>query len=114
MNIVAVRGTLSSVPKRQVLPSGDGLVSYEVTSRIDEGPAESVNVVWFDPPDRADAHEVGAEVVVVGRVRRRFYRAGGATASRTEVVADRVISARHRRRVEQALDAVAAALGAGP
>jgi single-strand DNA-binding protein len=33
----------------------------------------------------------GSEVVVAGHVRRRFFRAGGVTQSRTEVVATRVI-----------------------
>jgi single-strand DNA-binding protein len=107
MNVAVVRGTLSRVPKRQELPSGDHLVSYEVTTRAEGAPAESVNVVWFDPPATADAYEPGDEIVVVGRVRRRFFRAGGATVSRTEVVATRVLSARHRRRVEVALAQVA-------
>jgi hypothetical protein len=38
---------------------------------------------------------------VVGRVRRRFYRAGGATASRTELVAERVAPVRQRVRSMQ-------------
>jgi hypothetical protein len=32
-------------------------------------------------------------VVVAGRVRRRYFRAGGVTGSRTEVVADGVVVA---------------------
>lgn len=106
MNVVVVKGTLSREPHRQVLPSGDELVGYEVTIRPESGPAESVNVVWFDPPVGAVDHEPGDEVVVVGRVRRRFFQAGGSTRSRTEVVASRVLPSRHRRRVESALDAV--------
>jgi single-strand DNA-binding protein len=107
MNVVVVQGTLSSVPKRQVLPSGDELVSYEVTTRSERAVAESVNVVWFDPPPTADGYDTGDEIVVVGRVRRRFFRAGGTTMSRTEVVATRVLSARHRRRVAIALEQAA-------
>jgi hypothetical protein len=42
---------------------------------------------------------------VTGRVRRRFYRAGGATRSRTEVVADAVVAAADGRRVRRAVDA---------
>jgi single-strand DNA-binding protein len=90
-----------------MLPSGDELVSYEVTTRSDEAAAESVNVVWFDPPPTADGYGTGDEIVVVGRVRRRFFQAGGTTMSRTEVVAARVLSARHRRRVAVALERVA-------
>ena len=50
------------------------------------------------------AAEIGREVVVVGRVRKRFYRAGGATQSRTEVVAARVVPARRRSQVNKAID----------
>lgn len=103
MNVAVLRGTLSGAPRRHELPSGDHLVRYEVTTRPPDGPADSVNVVWFDPPDTAGRHDVGDEVLVVGRVRRRFFRAGGTTASRTEVVADRVLAVRQRRRVERAL-----------
>ena len=47
---------------------------------------------------------MGVDVVVIGTVRRRFFRVGGATQSRTEIVADVVIPARRRRRVETACD----------
>jgi single-strand DNA-binding protein len=45
-------------------------------------------------------------VVVTGRVRRRFFRAGGYTQSRTEVVADAVVPTRRRKRVDAVLEAV--------
>jgi single-strand DNA-binding protein len=41
--------------------------------------------------------------LVVGAVRRRFFRVGGATQSRTEVVADAVVPMRQRKRVLSAL-----------
>lgn len=110
-NLVVLRGVLSRAPEVRVLPSGSTLVAYELTIRA-EGPdaarAESVPVCWFDPPASATGFAEGADVVVVGRVRRRFFRAGGATASRTEVVADRVLSARSSARCR---DAVARGLG---
>lgn len=53
-------------------------------------------------------------MVVLGRVRRRFFRAGGATASRTEVVAEMVLAARDRRRVSAALRAVSAKVASVP
>ena len=40
------------------------------------------------PPAGSKTLEPGDEIVVVGRVRRRFFRAGGATASRVELEAD--------------------------
>jgi len=117
-NVVVLRGTLSRDPEERSLPSGDHLVAYEVTVRPEPGPgsaprAESVPVAWFDPPTSAAALHEGDEVVVVGRVRRRFFRAGGATASRTEVVATRVVPARARARVRSALVAVLGPLDGG-
>ena len=44
-------------------------------------------------------------MVVTGRVRRRFFRAGGSTQSRTEVVADVVVPTRQRKKAKQAVDA---------
>jgi hypothetical protein len=45
-----------------------------------------------------EALDVGDEVVVLGSVRRRFFRAGGSTASRVEIEAEVVCRARNRRR----------------
>jgi single-strand DNA-binding protein len=70
-------------------------------------------VAWFDPPASAATFAAGDDVVVVGRVRRRFFRAGGATASRTEVVADRVVPARAKARVRSALAAALDPLESG-
>jgi single-strand DNA-binding protein len=99
MNITIVRGALSRPPQVRALPSGDLLVSYDITVPGTEGrAAESVPVVWFGAPAAAHALEPDTEVVAVGRVRRRFFRAGGATQSRTEVVADAVVPARQARR----------------
>ena len=92
LNVVVVRGSLSSVPTERVLPSGDRLVQLEVTARVGDGEALSVPVAWFTKA--VLRLEAGDEVVVLGKVRRRFFHAGGASASRTEVVADRVVPAR--------------------
>lgn len=86
MNIVVIRGTLSSAPREQDLPSGSLLIAWEVSVRDAAGSASSVPVRWFDPPSRLRSVDAGDEVVVVGSVRRRFYRAGGRTMSATEVV----------------------------
>ena len=79
LDLAVVVGTLSSDPVVQDLPSGSRLVRYEVTVR-DRSPDDSVPVTWFDPP-RPPKLTQGDRVVVVGRVRRRFFRAGGATRS---------------------------------
>lgn len=88
LDLAVVIGTLSSDPVTQTLPSGSVLVRYEVTVR-DRAPADSVPVSWFDP-GRAPALAAGDRVLVVGRVRRRFFRAGGATRSSTEILASSV------------------------
>jgi len=91
-NLVLLVGELSGPPRHRQLPSGDELVEFDVTTRGHSGTA-SVPVAWFGP-DGADAPlAAGQPVVVAGHVRRRFFRAGGATQSRTEVVAERVLVA---------------------
>jgi single-strand DNA-binding protein len=108
MNIVILRGVLTRPAEQRVLPSGDTLVAYEVRITNDAGPAESVPVVWSAPAGRG-LLDAGDAVVVTGRVRRRFYRAGGATQSRTEVVADAVVRATDGRRVRRAVEHALAA-----
>jgi single-strand DNA-binding protein len=112
MNIVILRGTLSSEPALRSLPSGSTLLTCEVTTRPAVGPARSVPVAWFDPPATAGL-AVGTEVVVTGEVRRRFFRTGGATASRTDVVATTVLPARQAKRAGRAIAAALAEAEAG-
>ena len=108
-NLVVLCGHVSSPPRSTELPSGSALLHLEVTTRVD-GTAVSVPVVWLDPTASFDAAD---EVVVVGQVRRRFFRAGGATASRTEVVAERVLRASRTRECTRAVErAITRAVGA--
>ena len=87
-------------------------MSAEVTVRAPGQPTETVPVVCLDPSSATRALAAGTEVVVTGRVRRRFFRAGGTTASRTEVVAEAVVAARRRAQVARLVDAAVAALDA--
>ena len=89
-NVVLLAGDLSGPPRRRELPSGSVLVEFDVTTRGESGTG-SVPVAWFDPGTAADGVLAGTSVVVAGHVRRRFFRAGNVTQSRTEVVASRVI-----------------------
>jgi single-strand DNA-binding protein len=107
MNVVILNGVLSRAAERRTLPSGDTLVAYEVTTRDEDGRADSVPVSW-SPPEGKGMYDAGEAVVVTGRVRRRFYRAGGATQSRTEVVADAVVRVSDTRRVQRLLEKVVA------
>ncbi len=110
MNVVVLRGRLSSDPLLRTLASGSVLVTLELTTTVD-GAAASVPVAWIDPPD-IGAMAAGDELVVTGVVRRRFFRTAGATQSRTEVVATAVIGARKRRQVRAAVTKAVAALDA--
>ena len=102
-NVAVVRGTITSAPRERTLPSGDTVTNLEVTTRIAAG-ACSVPVVVHDA---APPLGQGDEVVVIGRVVRRFFRAGGITQSRTELVATRVLRGSDRRGVGRALRRVA-------
>jgi single-strand DNA-binding protein len=104
LNVVALVGRLARPAEARELPSGDTLVAYEVTVPRESGRAESVPVVWFGAPASAADRDVDEKVVVVGRVRRRFFRGAGGTQSRTEVVADVVVPARQSKRATAALE----------
>lgn len=111
-NLTILVGTLSRSPERRELPSGDELLALEITVRPESGPAESVPVTWGHPPAAATSWSRGQEVLVVGRVRRRFFRAGGLTQSRTEVVAAKVIPTRRSSAARTALRAAVESIGA--
>ena len=101
MNVVILRGTLSSDPVSRELASGSVLVSLELTTTVDEA-AVSVPVAWFDPAKEV-TFAAGDALVVTGSVRRRFFRSEGRTQSRTEVVATDVLPAGRARQVTAAL-----------
>jgi single-strand DNA-binding protein len=114
INLVVLEGVLARPARDLELPSGGRILSLEVTVKRAEGPAEPVPVAWFDPPAWATALDQGDEVVVVGRVRRRFFKAGGTTQSRTEVVASRLVRAGARSRVASLLAEAVATLERDP
>jgi hypothetical protein len=112
MNVVVLRGRLTSASARRTLSSGAELLNLEITTSTDVGQM-TVPVAWFDPPiDHEPA--IGEELVVRGTVRRRFFRTAAGTQSRTEVVADEVVPAARRRQISKLLATAAASLGAAP
>ena len=112
LNLAVLRGHLSRAPEEVVLASGDLLVRYEVTvPRADER-ADTVPVVAVSPPAHARGLGAGTEVVVVGRTRRRFWSAGGATRSQVEVLAHAVVPARRRAGATRAVGKALATLEA--
>jgi single-strand DNA-binding protein len=102
-NVVVLRGRLTRPAALRSLPSGDQLLALELSIQREGERADTAPVVWPDAPAAATALDVDQEVLVVGRVRRRFFRAGGSTQSRTEVVADVVVPAGQTRRAKAAL-----------
>jgi single-strand DNA-binding protein len=110
VNLAVVRGVCSSPAEVRALPSGSTLALLQVTTRTDEEPAISVPVVVWDPPAAVVGLDTGDEIVAIGRVRRRFFRAGAATGSRVEIEATHVVPATARRRVQAALRRATAAL----
>jgi single-strand DNA-binding protein len=96
-NVAIVFGTCSSAPDVRILPSEQRLAQLQLTTRVD-GRAMSVPVSVIDPPAWLDKLVTGDEVVVLGAVRRRFFRAAGTTASRVEIEAEVICRGRDRRR----------------
>ncbi len=110
-NVVLLDGVVAGEPRVRTLPSGDTVIELDVTTRGAAGTC-SVPVAWFDPPRAGDAVAIGRAVLVAGFVRRRFFRAGGATQSRTEVVAARVVRRDRPRDVARLRDYVVGLLSA--
>ncbi len=102
-NLTVLRGRVARPPVARDLPDGEPVLGYELAVPIpgSAGRSETVPVVWS--PNGAPAVAEGDEVVVLGRVRRRFFRAGGVIQSRTEVVAEQVLAVRQRARVARLL-----------
>ena len=107
-NLVVIRGVVASEPYIRELPSGGIVTQLDITTRS-EALTASVPVAVYDRTVDA-AH--GDEVVVIGHVNRRFFRAGGVTQSRTELVAGDVVRVSRKRAVEKAL-AIATSLLTG-
>ena len=113
MNIVVLSGRLLSDPSARELPSGEVVWSLDLATDVtaaDPPCSIPVPVAWSGESGAAWAK--GTELAVAGVVRRRFFRAGGSTQSRTEVVAERIVEITKRRPIERALATVLATLGA--
>ncbi len=100
-NLAVVVGSLSHDVRSKQLPSGTAVASLDLTT--DTAPRDTVPVTMIDPPRSVTRLVSGDHVVVVGRVRRRFFRAGGTTQSRTELVAERIARTQAGRSREAAI-----------
>jgi single-strand DNA-binding protein len=108
-NVVVVRGVVSSEPRLRELTSGVVVTQLDVTTRS-EARTTSVPISVHDSVVDAVA---GDEVIVTGHVNRRFFRSGGVTQSRTELIADNVVRTRRTRAAHKALATAVAVLAAG-
>ncbi len=103
VNEVRIRGRVSRPPEERVLPSGGVVWTFRVVVRRSPNrarPKQTVDVLecaaWSPRARRSVAAWSADDLVEVsGAVRRRFFRAGGATTSRVEI---EMVSGRRVRR----------------
>ncbi len=102
-NLVVVRGIVADDPQERTVPSGSVFEATVVTRSVVDGVPvrEPVPVVWSDARLACSA---GAEVIVRGRVRQRFFRSGPATVSRTEVIAEEIVLSSRRPATAKLVD----------
>ena len=92
VNEVRLVGRVSQAPEERVLPSGDVVWTFRVvvpreTAEGQRRQVDALECAAWTPRARRSASAWGVDdvVEVTGAVRRRFFRAGGAPASRVEV-----------------------------
>lgn len=91
VNVAVIRGVLATDVRVSELPAGGVVHNFEVKTGAGEH-RHVVPVAWHDPV-RPARLAPGDEVVVVGAVRRRWFRSGGGSQSRTELLAQTVAKA---------------------
>ena len=92
-NEVRLVGRLSQAPEERVLPSGDSVWTFRVVVARPRSAARSRQAVdaiecaaWSARARRSVSSWAADDVVeVAGALHRRFFRSGGAVASRVEV-----------------------------
>lgn len=106
-NLAVLAGTISGPPVARELRTGSTVLQFDLATPVD-GQNISVPVAWHDPTSAQHASiGAGVHVVVTGSVRRRFFRVGGQTQSRTEVVASAVVPSRRAKSARSAITAAA-------
>ncbi len=87
VNEVRLVGRMSGEPEERVLPSGDQVVVFRLVVARDDGRPDTIDCAAFrgDVRRKLRGWVPGDHVELEGALRRRFYRAAGAPASRYEV-----------------------------
>ena len=103
VNLAVLRGVASAPAEIRTLDSGLRIASLSVrTHALDPG-ATSIPVAVREPAAWVEDLDEGDPVVVVGAIRRRFFRTGaGATGARVEVEARIIGKGTDRRRLDSA------------
>ena len=111
-NLTIIRGVLSRPTEAVPLAGGSVLVRYEITvpTADPDGRAVTVPATAVDPHLNVRELDGGTELLIIGRTRRRFWSAAGATRSQVDVLADTVVLADQDVVVGQALTEAAARL----
>lgn len=94
-------GRAMGMPTTRSTLAGD-VTEVDVRSAQFRG-TEIVSVSVAGPPEMFVGIDEGTELLVIGTTRRRFFRSGGATISRTEIVAAQIIKRSNRRSTSRAL-----------
>ncbi len=116
-NVVILHGVITNTPTSRQLPSGETVVQFDLRTIVQDANRNdtvTVPLSWTEPSRAAlGVATEGADIVVAGTVRRRFFRAGGQTQSRTEVVVERLVPSRRKKSVRSLMAATAADLTQG-
>ena len=104
VNLVVLRGVASAPAEIRTLTSGLRIATLSVRVHALDPGATSVPVAVREPAAWVEDVDEGDPVVVVGALRRRFFRtATGATGARVEVEARVIGKGTDRRRLESVL-----------
>ncbi len=109
LNMAIAMGHLAKPAQVRALPSGLMFAYFDLQVRRADQTVETVPVAMFGAPAQVPEWTAGQALLAVGRVKRRFFRSGGTTQSRTELVADQVWPLSW---AEEVLTALAGARGA--
>jgi hypothetical protein len=102
-NLVVLRGVASAPPEVRTLTSGRRIATLSIRVHALDPGYTSVPVAVREPPAWVEDLDEGAPLVVLGSLRRRFFKtASGATGARVEVEAKVVGRGTDRRRLEAA------------
>jgi single-strand DNA-binding protein len=114
LNLAVVIGKLTKEPQTRSLPTGVPTTTFDLQVPVGERDNQTVPISQFPTPEgdvQSPSWPVGEQLVVVGRVRRRFFRAGGTTQSRTEIVAQYVAPLQDKDAVDAFLVQAERAIG---